>query len=160
MHRRTSSQNILLALAKIKTQTARLLSYHASALIGLALYCVSRQCEMSGTTVATLKTVVTPGIDAHHLSFVEFTETGVLVSNTAHLVLNCLYLASHGMQAILWTVKYLASEVTQWTSAWANTTLHIHTVHPAHARRGSRKHSWQYRGCVQIGSVRRFELCR
>ena len=84
---------------------------------GHAESCVERYCELANKSIQALKWVPTPCLDDHLLAPEDFVTKGSLSHLCARIVLKALYLACIGRPDLLWTVNYLAREVTRWNVA-------------------------------------------
>ncbi len=104
---------------------------------GHAEQTVERYLELSGKKLENLKPVATPCMDDHLFPPEELVEKGHLAPVAARIVLKALYLARLARPEILWTVNYLAREVTRWTVACDKRLLRPspYLLHPLAQRR-------------------------
>ena len=86
-------------------------------MLGHAIQCVDRYCELASCTPASLKKVATPCLDDHMFTEGGFQTQGRLSDVAARIVLKCLYLARIGRPDLLWSVNVLARQVTKWSKA-------------------------------------------
>ena len=86
-------------------------------LTGNARDCVTRYCDLAKVKPESLKAVATPCIDDSQIAPEDFEDPGILTRSAAKIVLKCLWIARLTRLDIMWTVNYLARNVTKWTKA-------------------------------------------
>ena len=84
---------------------------------GAAQACVTRYCELAGTTEGKLRKFAPPCMDDHLLPPEVFETQGVLSSVCSQAVLKCLYMTRLARPELYWTVNSLARDVIRWTVA-------------------------------------------
>ena len=78
---------------------------------------VDKYSNLAKLSESSLKKVSTPCIDDHQISDEDFEVKGYLDNIASQIVLTCLYLARHNRPDILWSVNYLARNITKWSVA-------------------------------------------
>ena len=79
--------------------------------------CVEKYLELAHKKVTDLRQVGTPCIDDHDITADELATRGVLMEQSARIVLKALYVARIARPDIYFAVNTLAREVTRWTKA-------------------------------------------
>jgi hypothetical protein len=81
---------------------------------GHARSAVEKYPNLAKLSEMSLKKVSTPCIDDHQISDEDFEVKGHLDHIASQIELTCLYIARHNRPDILWSVNYLARNITKW----------------------------------------------
>jgi hypothetical protein len=100
---------------------------------GHARSAVEKYLNLAKLSETLLKKVSTPCIDDHQISDEDLEVKGHLDHIASQIILTCLYLAGHNRPDILWSVNYLARNITSWSVA-DDKRLHRLILYLHHAR--------------------------